>query len=425
MMMMKHRKNILSDFRPDFSVRRGTSNGSGCGIVRNVAGESRKSFKKGCSSIVLFLLLFALSQNFLWHYLRGLKLRRKVERPKVILHVGPGKMGTTSLQTAMVEDMEELSKDNFCVFEPRTFVSIGCELLNNNAHPDKKYTVAEMLDDKRIKRMLDYFDHCHDMKQPMLLSTECLGLHEKEVWEGVLKPSLERWDITIALGYRRFYSWAPSVWFQIMRQKITKRWPKNDHETIIPFHDWYHSNHGRFCLKALYTDMYMNHWKGMGIENFLVYNMHEDPNFLRFFFCSTLRLKHTCKKHFHAPTKEANVGFSIQNDRLACALHSLGYINPERINRIEAGKMISDFFLKNVTSLDKVSPSCFTNEEMNRVLERSKKLEAELFPEFHERSQGEWTMAYELEAMKDKYFCDVNITDVIDHYSEELQSLFA
>mmetsp|Transcript_17874 Transcript_17874/g.43408 ORF Transcript_17874/g.43408 Transcript_17874/m.43408 type:complete len:411 (-) Transcript_17874:1040-2272(-) len=343
------------------------------------------------------------------------------ERPKVILHVGPGKMGTTTIQIAMEEDLEELSQDGFCVYEPRTFTAMG-KAINNDAHPEQ-YTVAEMLNLKGIKKMLDYFDHCHDIKQHMLLSSEFLGLLDKEVWEGVLKTSLERWDITIAVGYRRFYSWAPSVWFQIMRQRVKEKWPENERDVITPFHDWYH-NGGKHPLKMLYTDTYVDHWRGLGIENFLVYNMHEHPNLAKTFFCATLGLNYTCDKHSVALTEDANVGYSIQNDRLACALYSLGHIDPNRTKRTEAGKMILDFFSKKGTSLDAVSPSCFTDEEMNEVLERSKKVEAKFLPEFHASSHGMVTMADELEESK-RHFCDVNITDVIDQYGEELQSLFA
>ena len=118
----------------------------------------------------------------------------------------------------------------------------------------------------------------------MLLSSEFLGLLEKEVWEGVLKPSLERWDITITMGYRRFYTWAPSVWFQIMRKRTVLEWPKNEHDMklqIPAFRDWYNSTDGVRFLDKLYTDSYIDHWRGLDIKNFLIYNMHEDPKLLK------------------------------------------------------------------------------------------------------------------------------------------------
>eukprot|EP00591_Stephanopyxis_turris_P016387 CAMPEP_0195538270 /NCGR_PEP_ID=MMETSP0794_2-20130614/49437_1 /TAXON_ID=515487 /ORGANISM="Stephanopyxis turris, Strain CCMP 815" /LENGTH=460 /DNA_ID=CAMNT_0040672239 /DNA_START=327 /DNA_END=1709 /DNA_ORIENTATION=- len=406
------------------------------------------------------------------------------EAPKVILHVGPGKMGTTTIQNAMAMDLEELSKDNFCLYKPLEFVKIG-RLINNDAHPEK-YTVAEMLDHEEIKEMLDYFDHCHNMKQHMLLSSESLGLLETEVWEGVLKPSLKRWNITIAVGYRRFYSWAPSLWFQIMKKRVSKRWPEKDDEIIMSFHDWYQKRGAqeklkvlytdsyidhwkgldrRFYswapsiwfqimrqrvskrwpekddgiimsfhdwyrrgaqkkLKVLYTDSYIDHWKGLGIENFLIYNMHEDPNLMKHFYCSKLGLNHTCDKHSGTLSARRNVGHSLQSDRLACALYSHGYINSNKTNRVEAGKMISEFFSKKDTPLEQISPICFTDGEMNEVLKRSVEKEAELLPDFHISSKGMVTMADELHEDKDKNFCDVNITDVIDQHGKELKALF-
>mmetsp|Transcript_14312 Transcript_14312/g.20973 ORF Transcript_14312/g.20973 Transcript_14312/m.20973 type:complete len:403 (+) Transcript_14312:61-1269(+) len=343
------------------------------------------------------------------------------EAPKVILHVGPGKMGTTTIQNAMAMDLEELSKDNFCLYKPLEFVKIG-RLINNDAHPEK-YTVAEMLDHEEIKEMLDYFDHCHNMKQHMLLSSEALGHLETEVWEGVLKPSLKRWNITIAVGYRRFYSWAPSLWFQIMKKRVSKRWPKKDDEIIMSFHDWYRRG-AQKKLDVLYTDSYIDHWKGLGIENFLIYNMHEDLNLMKHFYCSKLGLNHTCDKHSGTLSARHNVGHSLQSDRLACALYSHGYINSNKTNRVEAGKMISEFFSKKDTPLEQISPICFTDGEMNEVLKRSVEKEAELLPDFHISSKGMVTMADELHEDKDKNFCDVNITDVIDQHGKELKALF-
>ena len=350
------------------------------------------------------------------------------ETLKMILHVGPGKMGTTTIQKAMEEDLEELSMDNFCVYNPKKFLQLSRIL---NAFHSDQYTnfnemqkkVAEIRDDKGMKEMLDYFDHCFRIKQNMLLSSEFLGLLDKEIWEGVLKPSLERWDMVIAVGYRRFYNWAPSVWFQIMRQLVKKEWPDTDTEKIIPFKDWYFNQENQ-RLKWLYTNWYIDHWKGLGIEKFLVYNMHQDPNLEKHFYCSTLGLQHSCDKRSNTTDEKLNIGHSIENDRLACALYSLGHINPEKTSRKEAGEMISDFFMKKGTSLDKVSQICFTDEEMSKVLEKSKKIEAELLPEFYASSQGEVTMADELEKAKGK-FCGVNITDVVRQYGEELQSLFA
>ena len=40
---------------------------------------------------------------------------------KLILHVGPGKMGTTTIQAAMQSDEEELTEDNVCIFDQEMF----------------------------------------------------------------------------------------------------------------------------------------------------------------------------------------------------------------------------------------------------------------------------------------------------------------
>lgn len=344
---------------------------------------------------------------------------------KVYLHVGPGKMATTTIQRAMVRDQYELHKENFCVYE--NFGRAG-EMLNGGQNGNKN--TSELLKVETIKDMLIFFDYCHNTNQHMLLSSEFVGHLEKETWEEVLKPSLDRWNITIVVGYRRFYSWAPSVWFQIMRQRISE-WPENENDVsslILPFHQWYHSN--ALKLKMLYTGYYIQHWRGeLGIKDFLVYNVHEDINLLKHFYCSILGLHYTCKKHSEEmiDEKKDNAGFSLHYDRLACALFFKGYIDPKKTSRSQAGEKIKDFYSlpRNAGIMEQpVLQSCFNNNQMKDVLEKSKKLELELVPNFYASSKGKVTLEDKFESNKQSMFCEVNVTSVINQHGTELMRIF-
>ena len=66
-----------------------------------------------------------------------------------------------------------------------------------------------------------------------------------------------------------------------------------------------------------------------------------------------------------------------------------------------------------------------TEAEMDAVLERSKMLEEKLLPDFYASERGMLTMADELQQAKDKLFCEVNMTDVINKYGEDLRSIFS
>ena len=147
---------------------------------------------------------------------------------------------------------------------------------------------------------------------------------------------------------------------------------------------------------------------------------------LKTFFCSTLGLKSTCEKHLETTNeKSENVGFSLQNDRLACELHLQGYIDAEKVSRVEAGEIISKFFIEKGTTLEQVSPICFNDDEMKGVLERSKTLEEELLPDFYASDKGMITMADEIQKSKYKHYCEVNLNEIIEKYGDELKSLFA
>ena len=372
---------------------------------------------------------------------------------RVILHVGPGKMATTTIQDALSEDQYELHQDNFCIYRPEEFHPHTANLLkthhlsvNNNANTNKKEQLKQEQDENTIQEMLIFFDHCYNIRQHMLLSSEFLSHLEPETWEGILKPSLERWNITIALGYRRFYSWAPSMWFQIFRKRMRRsKWPnhkdkaKKDNDDaewrIPPFHEWYYSDHAVEGLKEFYTDTILKHWKEtLGVPNILIYNLHEDTNVVKTLYCKELGLHHACAKRSEISdddTKKSNEGnsFDFDYDRLACALFLEGSIG-KTTKRKKARDKIKAFFSSSSNDTNHGTParemtkSCFTNDQRKELLKKSKTLEQELVPDFYASSKGEPTMEEELLGIEQSKLCDVNVKDVLERYGSELRSLF-
>ena len=73
----------------------------------------------------------------------------------------------------------------------------------------------------------------------------------------------------------------------------SNKWPNhniedNDNDNkdaewrIPPFHEWYYSDHVVEDLKKFYTGTILKHWKEtLGIQNILIYNLHEDTPSVR------------------------------------------------------------------------------------------------------------------------------------------------
>jgi len=53
---------------------------------------------------------------------------------------------------------------------------------------------------EKWKDFRGFLDHCYDLQQHVLVSSEDLGLLNPDVWEKLLKPAVSRWHFNVVLG---------------------------------------------------------------------------------------------------------------------------------------------------------------------------------------------------------------------------------
>ena len=56
---------------------------------------------------------------------------------------------------------------------------------------------------------------CYELGQHVVLSSDFLGLVSDKEYEHVFEPLFKNFELKVIVGYRRFYSWAPSVLFEL------------------------------------------------------------------------------------------------------------------------------------------------------------------------------------------------------------------
>jgi len=147
-----------------------------------------------------------------------LRITTCAARPRCLLHVGPYKTGTTTLQTALYMHEKILERDGW--HQPR---DLGKQLLGPKGHKafatvgsffagllppnatEPNATVGEM-----FRRWISTRASRHEN---IVLSTETLSL--ASVNTSLLASFLTRFDTTVVIGYRLFFDWILSLFRQL------------------------------------------------------------------------------------------------------------------------------------------------------------------------------------------------------------------
>ena len=346
--------------------------------------------------------------------------------PRLYLHVGPGKMATTTIQDALHANKETFSADNFCVIDSRAFQKVAEQL---NIHGFESMTLPNGIRgaDKEITSLkVNYLKTkkeltgCQDRNLSVVLSSEYLGLVSREQYDRSLAPLLKGFTLTIVVGYRRFYSWAPSVYFQLKRHS-SKGYVTWDDKFATNFKSYFKNNDN---LYKLYTDSYINNWSHIvDRDNIKIYNMHEDNNVVKTFYCSVVKAEHACKEAIENPPPESNVGFSTVFDAIAVAAHKKGIV-PGNFTRKGATLVTSNFFSDKLITQSDLPKDCFEEEDMARIMEKSKVVESMLLPTYFASERGEATMQTELDKLMESKYCMVDTERVIADYEIPLHTEF-
>lgn len=337
--------------------------------------------------------------------------------PRVLqfyLHVGPGKMATTTIQHALQEDKGVLNMDGYCIFNPLEMQKTVGPMLRKGLLKTTKH--------EKWKDFRGFLDHCYDLQQHVLVSSEDLGLLNPDVWEKLLKPAVSRWHFNVVLGYRRWYAWLPSLYFQLERMKLDKEnW--GSVENIPSLLDWREDERGAL----LYTENYIRHWKFLAGSNIniLIYNLHEDRNVMRTFYCKTLHgTKRACEKYSHYQSESQNIGFTLDYHRIAIAAYNVGLIDwrKQGFDFNEAADTIRLYFYETKRMILNDFPrSCLEGDDLEDVFQKSLELELKIQPDWHLANGGENEMRKDFEKNLGKW-CTIDVDMVLTKFSTEIEA---
>lgn len=269
-------------------------------------------------------------------------IQTKQTKPKLVLHVGPMKTGTSSLQADLDWLMGDyLEKDNWFYIrsdhpmefipqdDPETFAQ------QFKSEADQLLSLRKNIIRSREQYSAFFSDH------PVLY--ERLG--------ELLRPD---WDLTIVAGYRPYHEWLVSFWYQCMRMEYSDpNLPEERSQNVWRMHDtsirsgrlyWVEpilpNFHQFWKDKPRYTDSIVEYAAAAQLP-VQIFDIHDPKGSRSAFLCDIVEAPHACRHSLQIdmdnPPKRVNRSNlkEVQYDAIALGAVAQGMVDEHKFRRDE------------------------------------------------------------------------------------------
>ena len=410
------------------------------------------AWKRVCNVVVLMGCLLGLSSN-----LRTMKyvsnddvelpiaLLPPPSKPYFIIHAGPPKTGTTTLQQELTLLNETLAKDDYvyagaymregrnipwadgALAFSKIWRSFKCQKAIAEArlrsNSTGKYWESVPCWQEMEKEMRPY------QGMNIIVSDETMSYETKELpdvghapidWISVHRMFPE-YEILVVLTYRRFFEWLPSAKQQ--EDRYTPYKPKMNR--------WPHQKKGK-ALHPLFPTMArrvpphrhiayvpthrVHEWWSPHV-NISVLNLHEPTGIVTNFLCHIIpNTPHACAASRLSQTESRyNPEQSLSYDMLTTAAAEAGWVNTSRFKRRQVVKAIQHYHeeVLNLTAQD-FPLECPANESLRDFLALSLEIEANFLPDFFQSPYGEATHRSDFQKAVDRQkYCWIDAAAVL------------
>lgn len=375
-------------------------------------------------------------------------INSKTTNPYFVLHVGPPKTATTSIQCGLDALSGDLAK-----LDSYYFVGKGCPkwnstMANGESGIPGHHLMMGLIDanphSRGFEKLKERMDFHLARGNHMLFSLEAMSNHledRPETWKLFLSL-FEGWNVRIVVGYRHYFDWIRSMYFQQhIGPKYRERWPHQRGSAHPSFHDFleYHlerwengdpSNDGHSWGQHL--SLYALQYFTKHFDDVQVFDLHQDADVLTNFICQMLPgATNMCQRLQKDPFKEASVkreSHSFDADRLAMAAYESKILTKDIYRENVVKKTRSELVRTNALS-DPKYLACLPEHLVAKFLNASLWFErqvaitggGDLESVFH-RDDNDHRASFQNAARSGK-FCEVNTTAILQ--SEHWTTFFA
>lgn len=356
-------------------------------------------------------------------------------RPLFVLHVGPPKTGTTTIQWYAGEHQQLLEMDNIHYLGEYKESEVDVHHLCFSCIMQKDEQCRKMWGE--LERALEFH---HSENHNVLISDENFSRfgnaqqEQEYLWKYLMPMISKKWNVRVLFTYRRYYEWVPSWYYEYYnpngaRGKKKKRfllWPESRSRGIPSFSKYFEG----FMKESYDMVSSLEKWK-QHFEDVRVLNMHNGGDNIETFFCDLIpEAKHFCKtlkskEKSESSTKNQSASKDLHFDMLAVEAYIRGWVKKDiGLSRTDVRRAVEKHTKKlGYKTLQDFPIACLSKKQTDKLLELSVSLESQLVPEFHSSLQGEAELrsgfARAVEANK---FCSIDVGSAFK--DERLQKFF-
>jgi len=316
-----------------------------------------------------------------------------------VIHVGPHKMASTSIQIGIKNDRLQLIKDNYQVPSLLDMpgkltghkVMANLAICLQNTQPcDKNFWLS----------VNTFFKVAPEFGFNILLSSE--EFDNPKVNLKKFKSLLQPWKhVRIVVVYRRFYEWLISLYFEIHRNSV-------NYPSVV---EWLTEKNIMLYKNIMYTETVVNRYRAF-FDDVVILNMHESRNLLARFHCDYLpNAPNVCRNARRRNQEQrANTSKDLDYKRLIQATISTNSFE-SNIVAIQA--------VKNFTTSGQVKRTCVSSEIAEKMLNMSLEFEERLVPYFFKSERGQDKLRSNFARSLKYSLCSIDVDAALDKMTRQ------
>ncbi|KAG7348961.1 hypothetical protein IV203_011558 [Nitzschia inconspicua] len=382
-----------------------------------------------------------------------LNVTKNVNIPYFILHVGPPKTATTFLQCGLNHQSGRLANEDNYYFLGRSCPTTPA-IMDNGEDPIKplyfikSLGLGQQLNETFVQETRRRFLHHQRLGHHLILSTEHISskamhqISQPMIWQRLL----EGFQVKIVVGYRHYFEWFPSYYYQShLHKKFRANWPSQGGETIPPLVEYMKQHLDRWeSPNRDETDRFATHMSLLMYQNWSLYfddvqvlDLHQTGNVLVNFICHILpSATNTCDylKHLQAQDADENalirtkrVSSNLFPERIADTAWQLGMVPNDNVRSKKHVTTMIKGYLKELRLLQNGSMEQYWWCPSVSLKDRIYQASLSFLQSLHEIPSARqnmfaghnWTLAVQQhreqfqKALRQHKFCDVNTTHIL------------
>jgi len=341
-----------------------------------------------------------------------------------VLHVGPHKTATTYIQTTASKFMKAFHEDNYDA--PRKSSHSKYPI----AHPSFASCFIE--NSKEVTDFVcksKFLQYGHDViaarHRNIFISAEAFDRPEVDIQ--ALKQYLSPWeDVRVVVYYRRFYDWLQSYYNQLT--KISTYDPDKPFKVFVEKMSdpqWMENMYEQYTTSVV--ERYKKHFNNVIVVNYHDVSIDEELDVAGNFFCNIVPEAAEMCKYMRMRDKDKTKYVNISKDflvyeELAKKLHRKGVLHIQ--NSKDVLKVAKSLERHNEMREDKadLKMKCLPKDVLEDLLERSLRIEKELFPDFFASPNGEAALRSDFENQAKTKLCSIDVKKMLNNL--EWQTFF-